>query len=345
LDTVLELKDCILGTVPDTMIKLKRYQNNPILKPNPKNKWESKAVFNPGAAYIDGKIYLLYRAVGEYEKYISRLGLAVSQDGFHFKRVGDKPVFQPEADYEKWACEDPTINLVEKEIYITYVALNQPARHPKKLVQTALAKTTDFKNFQRMGVITPEFSDNRDVVLFPEKIKGKYSMLHRPKTWIGKKYGPLLPSIWIAYSENLLDWSDHQVLYQPTKTWESIKIGAGISPIKTSAGWLLIYHGVGPDINPSRIRFDKQIQTRIYRAGALLLDLNNPTKIIAQSKEPILEPEKDYELNGDVPNVVFPTGAFVKDGQLFIYYGAADKTCCLATVSLDDLIKELLKNA
>jgi len=329
------------GTVPEHMIKLKRYQDNPILKPNPKNQWESKAVFNPGAAYINGKVYLLYRAIGEYEKYISKLGLAISQDGFHFKRVGSQPVFQPEADYEKWGCEDPRINLVEKEIYITYVALNQPARNPKKLVQTALAKTTDFKNFQRMGIITPELSDNRNVVLFPEKIKGKYVMLHRPKAWLEKKYSSSLTSIWIAYSKNLLTWSDHQPLYQPTETWESIKIGAGPPPIKTSAGWLLIYHGVGPDINPSRIRFDKQIQTRIYRAGAMLLDLNEPTKIIARSKEPILEPEKDYELNGDVPTVVFPTGAFVKDNQLFVYYGAADKTCCLATIPLDDLIQGL----
>jgi predicted GH43/DUF377 family glycosyl hydrolase len=327
------------------MIKLKRYPNNPILKPNPQNQWESKAVFNPGACYKNGKIYLLYRAVGEYKNYISRLGLAVSKDGFHFERVSDKPVFQPEADYEKWGCEDPTINLVEKKTYITYVVLDQPARNPKKLVQTALAKTTDFRNFQRMGVITPKFSDNRDVVFFPEKIKGKYIMLHRPKRWIGEKYKTTIPSVWVAYSKNLLDWSDHQLLYQPTETWESIKIGAGPPPIKTSLGWLLIYHGIGPNMNPGLIRFDKGIQTRIYRAGALLLDLNNPTKIIGRSKKPILEPEKDYEINGDVPNVVFPTGNFVKNGQLFVYYGAADKTCCLATVSLNKLIKDLLKNA
>jgi len=323
------------------MTKLKRYQNNPILKPNPKNQWESKAVFNPGVAYKNSKVYLLYRAVGEYKNYINRLGLAVSQDGFHFKRVSPQPIFKPEADYEKWGCEDPTINLVEKEIYITYVALDRPAFDPKKIVQTALAKTTDFRNFQRMGIITPKLSDNRDVVLFPERIRGKYIMLHRPKRWTGKKYKTLLPSIWISYSKNLLNWSDHQLLYQPTETWESIKIGAGAPPIKTSLGWLLIYHGVGPDMNPSLIRFDKEIQTRIYRAGALLLDLNNPAKIIGRSKKPILEPEKDYEINGDVPNVVFPTGNFVKNGQLFVYYGAADKTCCLATISLNKLIKEL----
>ncbi len=323
------------------MIKLKRYQGNPILKPNPKNQWESKAVFNPGVGYKNNKVYLLYRAVGEYKKYITRLGLAVSQDGFHFKRVSSQPIFQPEADYEKWGCEDPKINFVEKEIYITYTALEQPTLNPKKFNQTALAKTTDFRNFQRMGVITPKYANTRNTVIFPEKINGQYVMLHRPSAWIGKKYKTTLPSIWIAYSKNLLNWSDHQLLCQPRETWESIKIGAGPPPIKTSLGWLLIYHGVGPDMDPSLIRFDKEIQKRIYRAGAMLLDLNNPAKIIGRSKKPILEPEKDYEINGDVPNVVFPTGSFVKDDQLFVYYGATDKRCCLATISLSKLIKEL----
>jgi predicted GH43/DUF377 family glycosyl hydrolase len=327
------------------MIKLKRYPNNPILKPNSKNRWESKAVFNPGVCYKNGRVYLLYRAVGEYKNYTSRLGLAVSQDGFHFKRVSFQPVFKPEVDYEKWGWEDPRINLVGKEIYITYAFPDRAARHPNRIIQTALGKINDFSKFQRIGIITPEFSDNRDVVLFPEKIKGKYVMLHRPKTWLGKKYGSTLPSIWTAYSKNLLDWSDHQLLYQPTETWESVKIGAGAPPIKTSAGWLLIYHGVGLNTNLGLPRFDKKTETRIWQIGALLLDLNEPTKIIARTKEPILEPEENYEINGDVPRVTFPTGNFVKDGQLFVYYGAADKTCCLATASLNKLIKELLKNA
>jgi predicted GH43/DUF377 family glycosyl hydrolase len=353
-------------------MELKRYERNPILLPNPDNNWESKAVFNPGAVYIDEKIYLLYRAIGEYKNYISRLGLAISDDGFNFKRVSNKPVLKPEYDYEKWGCEDPRINLVENKIYLTYTSLNQRAYGLKTISRIALAATSDWYHFQKMGLISNKVADTRNTVIFPEKINGKYIMLHRPHNWIKKcikktktKFEinlkgkwvqwpgnlekpdnfPEKPSIWLAYSDDLIHWSEHQLLYSPTEKWESVKIGPGAPPIKTSAGWLLIYHGINDEPDFPVKRFDGKIQTRIYRAGALLLDFNDPTKIIARTKKPILEPETDYEIYGDVPKVVFPTGAFVKDNQLFIYYGAADKSCCLVTTKLDKLIKELMKNA
>ena len=315
------------------MLKLRRYKNNPILKPNPKNWWESVAVFNPGALLKNGKIYLLYRAIGEYEQYISRLGLAVSDDGFIFERVSKNPVFAPERLYDQWACEDPRITELEGKIYITYVALLKPARSKGQTSLTALLSTKDFRNFRRLGVLTSRQIDDRDTVLFPEKIKGRYVILHRPQEYIGADYrewksgGP--PSIWIVFSDEIRRWDIGQVLMRPQEDWEAKKIGASPPPLKTSKGWLLIYHGVD----------DKHV----YRAGIALLALENPSRVIARLPYSVLEPEKDYEKKGDVPNVVFPEGVIIKDGILFVYYGGADKVCCLATVKLASVLKELKK--
>lgn len=333
-------------------MELKRYKQNPILKPLKNNKWESGAVFNCGAAYKDNRIHLLYRAIGEYKDYISRLGYAVSRDGINFERK-NKPIFESVKRYERWACEDPRITEIEDKFYITYVALSKPAHKGGGPPRTALASTTDFINFKRYGIITPKGADDKDTVLFPEKINGKYVMLHRPHNWTKKEvykekenlylrleekiikwpieekpdYFPEKPSIWIAFSKNLKEWFGHKAIMEPQESWESVKVGAGPPPIKTDKGWLLIYHGVG----------------KKYSAGAALLDLKNPSKVIARTKSPILEPKEDYEIFGDVPNVVFPEGAVVIDGELYVYYGAADKVCCLATCKLSELINSLYK--
>jgi len=338
-------------------MKLKRYQQNPVIKPSENNKWESRAVFNCGVVYKNDLIHLLYRAIGKDKNYISRLGHAMSKDGINFKR-NDKPIFEPIEKYEKWACEDPRITEINGTFYITYVALSKPAREGGGPPRTALASTIDFINFERHGIITPKGADNRDAVLFPEKINGKYVILHRPHNWTKKDiyekkgkmylmvkeetiewplnekpdYFPEKPSIWVASSNNLKDWTEHKVIMESQEDWESIKIGAGPPPVKTDKGWLLIYHGVG---------YDNGIKK--YKSGAALLDLKNPSKVIARTKEPILEPEEDYEIFGDVPNVVFPEGAIVKGNELFVYYGAADKTCCLATCNLEELVNFIYK--
>lgn len=312
-------------------MQLERYEGNPILKPNPENWWESYTVFNPGAVLKDGKVYLLYRAVGEHKQYISRLGLAISGDGFNFERVSTKPVFEPGRAYDRWACEDPRITELEGEIYITYVALSKPALTSGKLSYTALLSTKDFRNFKRFGLITSRKVDDRDTVLFSEKIKGKYAMLHRPQEctnsgldyWEWKTGDP--SSIWLAFSKDIKRWGMGQVLMKPQEEWEQRKIGIGPPPIKTTNGWLLIYHGV-----------DKNF---VYRAGAALLDLNDPTKVIGRLSYPILEPEEDYEKIGDVPNVVFPCGAVILGKKLFIYYGGADEVCCVATKNLNDILE------
>ncbi len=341
------------------MIELKRSEENPILSPNEDIEWESKAVFNPGAVLEDGKVYLLYRAIGEYNTYISRIGLAISFDGVHFERKNKNPAIEPEDDYDKWACEDPRVTKIGDTFYITYVALSQRIREGGKPTyeiihninsQTALVTTKDFVTYERHGIITPKNSDNRDVVIFPEKIDGKFVVLHRPYRWCKNWFNnpkskeidvnipipfeelPQRPATWISYSTDLKSWSDHKLLIRSSHK-DDKKTGAGAPPIKTDKGWLLIYHNVKKD-KKDRI---------IYTAKAALLDLKNPSKIIAQIPYPILEPKEGYEVSGDVDNVVFPTGVLVKNNELFVYYGAADKYCGLATIKLSEIINELLK--
>jgi len=341
------------------MIKLKRAKENPIFSPNKDIDWESEAVFNPGAILENNKIYLLYRAIGEYDTYVSRIGLAISTDGINFERQSKSPIIEPQEDYDKWACEDPRITKVDDIFYITYVALSVRIREGGKPTydiihnlnsQTALVTTKDFVNFERHGIITPENSDNRDVVIFPEKINGKFVILHRPHRWCKDWFNnpkskeievnipipfeklPQRPATWISYSSDLKNWTDHKLLIRSSHENDE-KTGPGAPPIKTDEGWLLIYHHVKKD-DEGRI---------IYTAKAALLDLEDPFKIIAKIPYPILKPEADYEVNGDVNNVVFPTGVFVQDGILSVYYGTADKYCGLATIELQEILDELLK--
>jgi predicted GH43/DUF377 family glycosyl hydrolase len=280
---------------------------------------------------------MLYRAIGEYDKYISTIGYASSSDGYSFSRrtLSEEPILVPKEDYEKYGIEDPRLVEIDKQIYLSYVVPSTYA-YQNPMASTALATTIDFENFTRLGIITTKGSDNKDVVLFPEKIITydettsedksneqaiKYLFLHRPSSWVGAKYGVDRPSIWLGEGHSLRSFEKHTLLIKPVQQWEALKVGAGPPPIKTKYGWLLIYHGVD--------------RNRVYRAGAILLDLADPAKLIGRTKEPILEPKEPYEKKGDVDNVVFPTGALVMDSKLFVYYGAGDKVCCLATGDLD----------
>jgi predicted GH43/DUF377 family glycosyl hydrolase len=344
------IKNCaLLNLLRLRDVKLKRYENNPILEPG-KNQWESIAVFNPAAFYWNNIVYLLYRAVGEYERYVSRIGCAISRDGVNFERLVN-PIFEPAEEFEKWGVEDPRTVILENKLYMTYVAHSGRSGPPRALFPRLgisgekarvilsergiprialasldnLSSLDDLQNlhrrFRRHGCITPSGVYERDTVLFPERINGKYVMLHRPRDWVGPEYGTDLPSIWIAYSENLKDWYGHKIVMRPEREWEAEKIGTGPPPIKTEKGWLLIYHGVSADHK--------------YRAGVALLNLQDPLKVIGRLPQPILEPEEDYEKVGDVPNVVFPEGAVVLNNRLLVYYGAADRVCCVATGDLD----------
>jgi len=259
---------------------------------------------------------------------VSRFGHATSTNGYDIAKRDVNPIYESVGDeLEVLGVEDPRITRIDDTYYITYTGASL---YPCCEVQPSLTKsvpwrcrvgllaTKDFKSFSKMGCILPDM-DNKDVVLFPEKINGQYVLLHRT-----------FPNIWIAYSEDLVHWHDHKLLMrvQPT-SWDCNRIGAGAPPIKTEQGWLNFYHGV-----------DHQ---RRYRLGILLLDLDDPTKIIGRSAEPILSPEMDYEKVGLVPNVVFTCGAVEFKGRYFVYYGGADKVIGVATMDSDDLKKVKLE--
>ena len=325
-------------------MKLQRSPHNPILRSDPTHDWEAGAVFNPGATVgEDGQVYLLYRAIlagytkkpdrNGYDNYISSIGCAVSEDGIHFQRF-EQPVIQPTEEWERYGCEDPRITRLEiggRFLYlITYTAMSAPAFSGLG-DRVGLITSEDLRAFHKHGVIIPGHND-KDAVIFPELIQGRITMLHRIAPDIQIVYFDDLDqlenpseSFWSEYTAALDDFT----IMRPRYQWEADKIGAGPPPIKTGAGWLLIYHGVDGN--------------HVYRAGAALLDLEDPSIVIARSRQPILEPEEDYELFGDVPNVVFPEGAIVRDGALYLYYGAADKVVALATCPLDELISFLLQ--
>lgn len=336
-------------------MKLIRFEGNPILKPNPHARWESACVCNPAAWYDGKKVSLLYRGAPDDAYHRIYFGLAESSDGFHFKRVARKPVFGPSSDgFDAGCVEDPRVVKFGPTFYVTYATRlvppgpyyrskkplyyhvpphlkrkEAPAAARLNLTRTGLASTTDFRHWHRLGPITPSDVDDRDAVIFPETIGGKFVMLHRPVTWIGPRYGCAKPSIWISFSDDLLRWTDSRVLAESAFDWDGGKVGGSSPPIRTSAGWLTLYHGVD--------------RAKTYRVGAMLLDLKNPARILARLPYPILEPETAYEKKGLVKNVVFPCGNVVIQGTLYVYYGGADTCCCVATTKLNDLIKELLK--
>jgi len=334
-------------------MKLLRYGGNPILSPNPANDWENLVVSNPGVIYDDGVFYMLYRAAGDDEDHVIRFGLATSTDGFHFTRACDAPVFGPSADGPDAGCvEDPRIVKFGDCFYVTYAFRPVPpgrywtfahdvVRQPDcdgfaprayrdNLGGTALACTRDFRHFRRLGRLTSPVLDDRDVILFPEKIGGKFAMLHRPKDYRGLQF----PSIWLKFSDDLLDWAgaeDHLLIEGIPGTKEE-KIGGSTPPILTDRGWLVLYHGVA-DGGLSK-----------YTVWAMLLDRDNPLRVLARTTAPILEPEMPYECEGLYPGCVFPVGNVVKDGTLYVYYGAADKYVGVATCPLDDLLNHLINN-
>jgi predicted GH43/DUF377 family glycosyl hydrolase len=315
-----------------------RYLKNPILVPNKDKWWESKAVFNCSVSYDGNNVHMLYRAIGEYDYYISRIGYASSIDGFQFNRRENVAISQTE-DYEKYGMEDPRITQIDENIFITYVVLSDYVKNNPR-IYSALTVTKDYNKFTKLGIITSNFDNNKDVIFFPEKYdlgynlsnNGFYLKLHRPSNW--NKSNPHLqsikPSIWLSISDSEFTLNDSILLLEPKQDWEELKIGSGPSPIKTKDGWLLIYHGVDKD--------------RVYRVGAALLDLKDPRKVISRTKKPLLEPKEKYEKKGDVNNVIFPTGIAVMDKKLLLYYGGADKVCCVATADIDELIEVIMKD-
>lgn len=338
------------------MITLTRHEGGPILSPDAAYSWEKEGVFNPGVVHTGSEVVMLYRAVGELDAYISRFGLATSTDGTTFTRASSAPVFEPHESFDQWATEDPRITKIDDDYYVTYVAVPErimlngssfPRTTPLETA-TGLLRTRDFRTYENLGIISAADSDNKDIVLFPRKINGRYAMLHRPNRWNKPKCArrqaegnpvnwpcdltalPDKPAIWIAWSDDLLHWDNHQV-FLPASHSNDSKIGPGVPPIETPLGWLVIYHHVTTTDRPDGF---------CYTARAALFALDDPTHCIGKLKYDILAPEAVYEQERN-SHIVFPTGGYVLDDTLFIYYGASDRYVCLATTSLTALLIEL----
>tara|TARA_R110002049_G_scaffold218422_4_gene390071 strand:- start:6387 stop:7424 length:1038 start_codon:yes stop_codon:yes gene_type:complete len=326
--------------------------------------FENNGVLNPGIYQEDGQVHIFYRAVKDGN--FSTIGYAKSNGPNTLIERHKKPIITPEFDYEKHGVEDARIVKIEDTYYLTYTAYDGIN------AMGALATSKDLKHFEKKGIITPmiNYKDykyhlehcnqgklnpkyyyyynlfaelgivdhanrllkDKDVLLFPKKINGKFVMLHR-----------IWPGIQIVFFENWEDltepfWQDYirdltsHIILDPKYAFEVNYIGGGCPPIETEDGWLLIYHGV--------------CETAIgktYHAAAALLDINNPRKVIARLEQPLFSPSQEWEKEGVVNHVVFPTGTALFGDDLYIYYGAADKHTAVAKVSLQELLNELKK--
>lgn len=252
----------------------------------------------------------------EYLTSISYLRIARSKDGVHFE-VEDKPFIYPHNEYETFGIEDARCTKINDRYYINFSAVSDHG------VCVELISTDDFKTYKHESrIFNP---DNKDVTLFPEKINGKYYALNRPTV---KSTGH--NDVWISSSPDMQSFGQHTWLFSGSSDgWDSGRVGAGIPPIKTKDGWLEIYHAA-----------DKQSR---YCLGAMLLDKDNPTKILKRLADPILKPETNYEKNGFFGEVVFSCGCTLDKDQLTVYYGVADTSMAVCEISLNDILEELKK--
>jgi beta-1,2-mannobiose phosphorylase / 1,2-beta-oligomannan phosphorylase len=300
-------------------MELTRYFKNPILLPDPTSSWETYNVFNPAVIYHNGLWHMHYRAQGM--DWVSRIGYAVSVDGINWNRLR-YPVLEPHDESDARGVEDPRVVEIEGNFYMTYTAYSntvpdgiQPT-HSGGGILPMIAQSSNLISWERLGpFVTGE--DNKDHVLFPRKIKGKFAALHRRH-----------PQVWLAYSDDLTHWDKDRMslIYGPRSgsTWDSMSVGNNGVPIETSEGWLVLNHGYTPD--------------HVYHIGAVLLDLDDPTRVIRRPINPIFCPREIWELRGDIPNVIFSCANPVLDGKVYVYYGGGDHVIGLATCSLNDLL-------
>ncbi|MBI4235453.1 glycosidase [Candidatus Peregrinibacteria bacterium] len=314
----------------------KKHEENPIILPQSDNGWEAWQTFNPGAIFLEDKVHFLYRAIGHDG--ISRFGYAASNDGFIVDERLPYPVYEhrltkPVFNYYSFAsggsfggAEDPRIVRVDKEntLYMTYTACDEGLRVALTSikVQDFLEKRWEWKSSK---LISPPGEIHKNWVIFPEKINGKYAILTS-----------INPEISIEYLDDLEFKNDRCIESDFTGScrkncWDTCVRGAGSPPIKTNYGWLLFYHAID-ELDPGK-----------YKVGVMLLDLSDPTKILHRSKEPILEPEEVYENDGFKTGVVYASGAVVKNGEILIYYGAADSYVGVAYANFEKFLEELMK--
>ncbi len=294
---------------------MKRFERNPILEPIKENYWEAQSVFNAAAVYGNGLVHIVYRAMGTDN--ISRLGYATSVDGFTIKERFNTPIFNPANHAESSGCEDPRLTVIGDEYFMAYTAYRNHDYPAVYQISLTSIKTKDFLNRQwnwKERILPFPGVRNKDAVILPGKVDGKYVMFHR-----------IEPSICVAYSEDLKKWWGFKSIMEPRdKMWDDQKIGAAGTPIELNEGYLFIYHGVD--------------QAKNYSLGAALLDKSNPENVLYRSEKPILTPCERYERVGDVPNVVFSCGNVQLDDQVIVYYGGADSVLCAASYELNELL-------
>lgn len=296
---------------------MKRFQENPILKPIVKHAWESRAVFNAATLFLGGQVHILYRAIGNDG--VSRLGYASSLDGYHIEERLLSPVFESTNCTENGGCEDPRLTLLDERCIMTYTALRDLVSNAHQIALTSMPKDEFMSKQWNWGERWTPFKGvrNKDAAILPRKVDGHFVMFHR-----------IDPDICIAYSKDLRNWYNIKAIIGPRLgKWDCWKVGAAGPPIEVKEGLLFIYHGVNFE--------------RVYRLGAILLDKEDPERVLYRSESPILEPVLDYERFGRVPNVVFSCGAVLIDDKLFMYYGGADTVICVATYDIDELMSVL----
>lgn len=265
---------------------------------------------------IDPRLVRL-RANGHYRlTFLSWILVGFSRDGLTIDRFGGSLL--PATRHETFGIEDPRLTKMDDRYYFTYVAVSEHG------IATALASTYDFQSFTRHGIIFPP--ENKDVVLFPERIDGRYMALHRPNP--NSQF--TIPEIWISHSPDLRHWGDHRRLLGDDVRWATSKIGGGTPPLRTEQGWLSLIHG--------HVRPRKAGEVGQYAAAALLLDLDDPSRVIGLSPDPVMVPETDFERFGFLPDIVFPT-ALIQDGEeVNVFYGAADTAVGVARFAIKDLL-------
>lgn len=344
-------------------LRITRCPENPIVRPG-LYPWRMAVTFNPAVLYDEGRFYMYERAAASLRPFHCSIGMLESDDGVHFSHVSDQPVFTPEMAGSRYgSVQDPRIVRIGDSYYMTFAfrpyAWNSnptgvgvpeswqaefpgfSGRDEENQTRSGIAVSRDRVRWEFLSWVNPPDLDDRNVILFPEKVRGRYAVLRRPSGFVSTgaaHKGDELPGICISYSDDMLSWTEPEELARPQFPWENNRIGGSTPPIRTPHGWLLLYHGV-ENVDPSLRRV-------CYRMGAMMLDADDPTRVLARCPRFVMEPETYEEMFGlYIPNVIFPTGGVVVDGLLHIYYGVCDTAISLATVPLDDLVAHVMQHA
>lgn len=327
------ITDLISTMRPKTSARwhFQRSSKNPIIVPDKTHPFEAQATFNPAALRIKNTTHILYRALSVDNT--STVGYASSRDGVTIDERDTSPIYVPREGFElkkieggNSGCEDPRLTKVGKNIYMCYTAFDGIGP-PRVAVSSITEKNFLLKNWEweKPILITPAGFDDKDTCIFPEKINGKYFILHR----VGNEMcGDYLKSL--SFKTEIVK-KCIRIIGPRINTWDGEKVGISAPPIKTKYGWLLLYHGISK-------------HSHTYRVGAVLLDLKDPTTVISRTSDPIFEPQEKYEKFGVINNVVFPCGMVEKKGLLYIYYGGADTVVGVATIEMNIILKALTRD-